>query len=63
MYFSQTSLSFFILTGDLVLSLKAVFWMSRNAPQGALRDIPKTAARETRDLTAVCIFGHALKDD
>ena len=32
-----------------LVSLAAVFWMSRNAPQkerGALRDIQKTAARE-----------------
>ena len=27
--------------------LAAVFWMSRNALRGALRDIQKTAARET----------------
>ena len=32
MYFSQTSLFLFILTEDLVVSLAAVFWMSRNAP-------------------------------
>ena len=29
-----------------LVSLAAVFWMSRNAPQ-AFRDIQKTAARET----------------
>ena len=34
--------------GNLV-SLVAVFWISRNAlPKRALRDIQKTAARETR---------------
>ena len=33
-----------------VVSLAAVFWMSRNVPpnEGTLRDIQKTAARETR---------------
>ena len=56
------------------ISVKCVFsflflpgiWYSPSQPfldEGALRDIPKTAARETRDLAAVCIFGHVLKDD
>ena len=38
---------------SLLVSLAAVFWMSRNAPPdvgGALRDIQKTAARETNPL-------------
>ena len=30
----------------LLVSLAALFWMSRNARWGALRDIQKTAARE-----------------
>ena len=40
--------------GFLVVSLAAIFWMSRNAPPfgGALRDIQKTAARETSFLAA-----------
>ena len=31
-----------------LVSLTAVFWMSRNALGGALRDIQKTAAKETK---------------
>ena len=41
--------------GNLV-SLVAVFWMSRNAlPKRALRDIQKTAARETRGNSEIVI--------
>ena len=38
-------------------SLAAVFWMSRNTPGGALRDIQKTAARETRELVCSVFSG------
>ena len=41
MYFSQTSVFFFILTGDLVVSLAAVFWMSRKAPPRSVAWHPK----------------------
>ena len=34
-------------THTRIVSLAAVFWMSRNAPKRALRDIQNTAARET----------------
>ena len=46
----------FSLTYRLLVSLAAIFWMSRNAPPrrssfgGALRDIQKTAVRETNRL-------------
>ena len=46
-----------------VVSLAAVFWMSRNAPHsfgGALRDVQKTAARETKQIIG---RGHALMLD
>ena len=63
--FSLPSPSSLLKLPNVSLSPLTVFWMSRNAtlPWGALRDIPKTAARETRDLAAVGIFGHVLKDD
>ena len=38
-----------------LVSLAAVFWMSRNAPP-ALRDIQKTAARETIQYPALIFF-------
>ena len=39
----------------MLVSLVAIFWMSYNAPPkegGALRDIQKTAARETNSMLA-----------
>ena len=43
------------VTSTLVASLAAVFWMSRNAG-GVLRDIQKTAARETCTLVNLNLF-------
>ena len=42
--------AYWVQNGKGLVSLAAVFWMSHNAPPtsgGALRDIQKTAARET----------------
>ena len=36
-----------------LVSLAAVFWMSRNTLGGALRDIQKTAAKETKRKSAL----------
>ena len=49
---------------DHIVSLAAVFWMSRNAPVGgALRVIPKTAARETTDHREICNFNRVKLQD
>ena len=59
----STALLYHSLVRHFLVSLAAVFWMSRNTPKryvldysfavwGALRDIQKTAARETRHVLA-----------
>ena len=48
--FATKSVTLFFIANGVVVSFAAVFWMSRNAPpkeEGALRDIQKTAAKET----------------
>ena len=47
---------FCVVAEDFLVSFAAVFWMSRNAPPKetkgeALRDIQKTAAKETKEFS------------
>ena len=60
---SNVSFLFLFLLGIWYSPSQPFFGCHATLFEGALRDIPKTAARETRDLAAVCIFGHVLKDD
>ena len=60
---SNVSFLFYSYRGFGSLPRSRFFWCHATLRGGALCDIPKTAARETRDLAAVCIFGHVLKDD
>ena len=60
---SNVSFLFLFLLGIWYSPSQPFLGCHETLPQRALRDIQKTAARETRDLAAVCIFGHVLKDD
>ena len=60
---SNVSFLFLFLLGIWYSPSQPFFGCHATLFEGALRDIPKTAAGETRDLAAVCIFGHALKND